>query len=38
MRYLVTGGCGFIGSNLAAEVLKQGEDIEELTLEQFQEE
>lgn len=22
MRYLVTGGCGFIGSNLAAEVLK----------------
>lgn len=27
MRYLVTGGCGFIGSNLAAEVLKQGEEL-----------
>ena len=24
MKYLVTGGCGFIGSNLAAEVLKRG--------------
>lgn len=27
MRYLVTGGCGFIGSNLAAEVLKRGEEL-----------
>lgn len=25
MKYLITGGCGFIGSNLAAEVLKRGE-------------
>jgi len=27
MKYLVTGGCGFIGSNLAAEVLKQGHEL-----------
>ena len=27
MKYLITGGCGFIGSNLAAEVLKRGEDL-----------
>jgi CDP-paratose 2-epimerase len=27
MRYLITGGCGFVGSNLAAEVLKQGEEL-----------
>lgn len=27
MRYLITGGCGFIGSNLAAEVLKNGEEL-----------
>ena len=27
MKYLVTGGCGFIGSNLAAEVLKRGEEL-----------
>lgn len=27
MRYLVTGGCGFIGSNLAAEVLRKGEEL-----------
>ena len=27
MRYLVTGGCGFIGSNLAAEVLRRGEEL-----------
>ncbi|GHT47269.1 CDP-paratose 2-epimerase [Bacteroidia bacterium] len=26
-KYLITGGCGFIGSNLAAEVLKQGEEL-----------
>ena len=27
MRYLITGGCGFIGSNLAAEVLKRGDEL-----------
>jgi CDP-paratose 2-epimerase len=27
MRYLITGGCGFVGSNLAAEVLKKGEEL-----------
>jgi CDP-paratose 2-epimerase len=27
MRYLITGGCGFLGSNLAAEVLKRGEEL-----------
>ncbi len=27
MRYLITGGCGFIGSNLAAEVLHQGHEL-----------
>lgn len=27
MKYLITGGAGFIGSNLAAEVLKQGEEL-----------
>lgn len=27
MKYLITGGCGFIGSNLAAEVLKRGEEL-----------
>ena len=27
MRYLITGGAGFIGSNLAAEVLKRGEEL-----------
>jgi CDP-paratose 2-epimerase len=26
-KYLITGGCGFVGSNLAAEVLKRGEDL-----------
>jgi len=25
MKYLVTGGCGFVGSNIAAEVIKRGE-------------
>lgn len=27
MKYLITGGCGFIGSNLAAEVLNKGEEL-----------
>lgn len=27
MRYLVTGGCGFLGSNLAAEILKNGDEL-----------
>lgn len=27
MRYLITGGCGFVGSNLAAEVLKRGDEL-----------
>lgn len=27
MKYLITGGCGFIGSNLAAEVLKRREEL-----------
>lgn len=27
MKYLVTGGCGFVGSNLAAEVLHRGEEL-----------
>ncbi len=27
MKYLITGGCGFLGSNLASEVLKNGEDL-----------
>ena len=27
MKYLITGGCGFIGSNLAAEVLERGEEL-----------
>jgi CDP-paratose 2-epimerase len=27
MKYLITGGCGFIGSNLAAEVLIRGEEL-----------
>lgn len=27
MRYLITGGCGFLGSNLASEVLKRGEEM-----------
>lgn len=26
-RYLITGGCGFLGSNLASEVLKRGEEL-----------
>lgn len=27
MKYLITGGCGFIGSNLAVEVLRRGEEL-----------
>lgn len=27
MKYFITGGCGFIGSNLAAEVLKKGDEL-----------
>jgi len=27
MGYLITGGCGFVGSNLAAELLSQGQAV-----------
>ncbi len=27
MKYLITGGCGFLGSNIASEILKQGDEI-----------
>lgn len=27
MRYLITGGCGFLGSNLASYVLQQGDEL-----------
>lgn len=27
MKYLITGGCGFLGSNLASEVLKRDEEL-----------
>lgn len=27
MKYLITGGCGFLGSNLSAEVLNRGEEL-----------
>jgi CDP-paratose 2-epimerase len=27
MKYLITGGCGFIGTNLALEVMKRGESL-----------
>jgi CDP-paratose 2-epimerase len=27
MKYLITGGCGFLGSNIAAELMKQGEEL-----------
>lgn len=27
MRFLITGGCGFLGTNLAAEVLKHGHEL-----------
>ena len=27
MKLLITGGCGFLGSNLAAEALRRGDDL-----------
>lgn len=27
MKYLITGGCGFLGSNIASEILKQGHEL-----------
>jgi CDP-paratose 2-epimerase len=27
MKYLITGGCGFLGSNLAAEALRRGDEL-----------
>lgn len=27
MKYLIAGGCGFVGSNLSLEVLKRGEEL-----------
>lgn len=27
MKYLITGGCGFLGSNIASEILKKGDDL-----------
>jgi len=27
MKYLITGGCGFLGSNIAAQILKNGDDL-----------
>lgn len=27
MKFLITGGCGFLGSNLSAEVLRRGEEL-----------
>lgn len=27
MRFLITGGCGFLGSNLASEILKRGHEL-----------
>ena len=27
MKYLITGGCGFLGSNIASEILKQGSEL-----------
>lgn len=27
MKYLITGGCGFLGSNIASQVLKQKEKL-----------
>ncbi|MDE8601616.1 GDP-mannose 4,6-dehydratase [Marinomonas sp. RSW2] len=27
MKYLITGGCGFLGSNIASELIKRGEEV-----------
>lgn len=27
MKYLITGGCGFLGSNIAVEIIKQGDEL-----------
>ena len=27
MKYLITGGCGFLGSNIASEILKKGNEL-----------
>ena len=27
MKYLITGGCGFLGSNIASEILNQGDEL-----------
>jgi CDP-paratose 2-epimerase len=27
MKYLITGGCGFLGSNIASSILKQGDEL-----------
>ena len=27
MKYLITGGCGFLGSNIASDILKQGDEL-----------
>jgi CDP-paratose 2-epimerase len=27
VKYLITGGCGFLGSNIASEILKMGDDL-----------
>lgn len=27
MKFLVTGGCGFLGSNISSELLKRGDEL-----------
>jgi len=27
MKYLITGGCGFLGSNIASKILEQGDEL-----------